>query len=378
VGHPAVSGGSPDVLVVGAGIVGACCAWAFSREGLKVTVVDRGGIGQGATAAGMGHIVVMDDSEPQFDLCRYSQVVWNELRPSAPADVEWVSCGTLWVANDEDEMAEATRKHSYFASRGVDTETLDEKALAEAEPNLRRGLPGGLLQIEDSAIYAPCAGRWLLGLSNAQVKLGAEVTEVRTGSVRLADGSEIAAGTIVLATGDAAPRFAPFLPIRPRKGHLAITDRYPGWLRYEVIELGYVKSASGESTESVACNVQPRATGQLLIGSSRQYGAATPEIDHAVLGKMLRRCIEYMPGLGALSVIRTWTGFRASTPDKLPVIGPHPDLRGIWLATGHEGLGITMAAGTARVLADAVLGRAPAIPLEPFLPQRFSAVPHHA
>jgi glycine/D-amino acid oxidase-like deaminating enzyme len=373
-----MSSGSPDVLVVGAGIVGACCAWAFSREGLKVAVVDRAGIGQGATAAGMGHIVVMDDSEPQFDLCRYSQVLWNELRPSAPLEVEWISCGTLWVANDEDEMGEAGRKHAYFATRGVDTEILDEKALADAEPNLRRGLPGGLIQTEDSAVYAPSVSRWLLGLSNAQVRLGAEVTEVRPGSVRLADGSEIAAGTIVLATGDTAPRFAPFLPIRPRKGHLAITDRYPGWLRYGVVELGYVKSASGESTESVACNVQPRATGQLLIGSSRQYGAATPEIDHAVLGQMLRRCIEYMPGLAALSVIRTWTGFRASTPDKLPVIGPHPDLRGVWLATGHEGLGITMAPGTARVLSDSVLGRAPAIPLEPFLPQRFSTVPHHA
>ena len=122
-----MSGNSPDVLVVGAGIVGACCAWAFSREGLKVTVVDRAGIGQGATAAGMGHIVVMDDSEPQFELCRYSQVLWNELRASAPAELEWVSCGTLWVANDQDEMGEAVRKHEYFAKRGVTAETLDEK-----------------------------------------------------------------------------------------------------------------------------------------------------------------------------------------------------------------------------------------------------------
>jgi glycine/D-amino acid oxidase-like deaminating enzyme len=373
-----MSGRSPDVLVVGAGIVGACCAWAFSREGLNVTVVDRAGIGQGATAAGMGHIVVMDDSEPQFELCRYSQVLWNELRPSAPEEAEWVSCGTLWVANDEDELREAARKRAYFESRGVQSEALDAKALAEAEPSLRPGLAGGLIQPEDSAIYAPSACRWLLSMSKADVRLGANVTDVRTGSMVFADGSRIAASTIVLATGDAVPRFVPFLPIRPRKGHLAITDRYPGRLNYQVVELGYVKSASGESEESVACNVQPRATGQLLIGSSRQYGVATQEIDHAILGKMLRRCIDYIPALAGLSVIRTWTGFRASTPDKLPVIGPHPEIPGVWLATGHEGLGITMAPGTARVLADAVLGRAPAIPLEPFLPQRFAPVSQHA
>jgi glycine/D-amino acid oxidase-like deaminating enzyme len=326
----------------------------------------------------MGHIVVMDDSEPQFELCRYSQVLWNELRPSAPADVEWVSCGTLWVANDEDELSEAARKRAYLASRGIPSETLDARALAQAEPNLRPGLSGGLIQPEDSAIYAPAACRWFLRTANAEVRLGAQVIDVRAGSVAFADGSTTAAGAIVLSTGDAVTRFASFLPIRPRKGHLAITDRYPGWLRYQVVELGYVKSASGESTESVACNVQPRATGQLLIGSSRQYGVSTPEIDHAMLSRMLQRCVEYMPGLAALSVIRTWTGFRASTPDKRPVIGPHPDIAGVWLATGHEGLGITMAPGTARLLADAVVGRTPAIPLEPFLPHRFSAVPHHA
>jgi glycine/D-amino acid oxidase-like deaminating enzyme len=373
-----MTAGAPDVLVVGAGIVGACCAWAFAREGLRVMVVDRAGIGQGATAAGMGHIIVMDDSEPQFQLCRYSQMLWNEIRPAMPDDAEWQDCGTLWMASDEDEMQEAARKHAYFSSHGVPSEILDSKALAAAEPHLREGLAGGLLQPADSAIYPPCAARWLLGSKNVDVRLGAVVTGVQKGSAGLADGSNIAAGHIVLAIGDAARLFAAFLPIRPRKGHLAITDRYPGWLRRDVIELGYVKSASGESPESVACNVLPRATGQLLIGSSRQYGVETAGIDHQILSEMLRRCVEYLPGLANLSVIRTWTGFRASTPDKLPIIGPHPGIPGVWLATGHEGLGITMAPGTARLLVDTALGRQPEIPLEPFLPVRFSPVSHHA
>ena len=85
-----------DVVVIGAGIVGAACADEFARRGMRVAVVDRDVVGSGATAAGMGHIVVMDDSEAQFALTRYSQQLWQALRPDLPG----VSAGTpqrQWV-----------------------------------------------------------------------------------------------------------------------------------------------------------------------------------------------------------------------------------------------------------------------------------------
>ena len=114
--------------------------------------------------------------------------------------------------------------------------------------------------------------------------------------------------------------------------------------------------------------MQPRKTGQVLIGSSRQCGAQSKEINPEILTRMLRRAVEYMPGIGALTAIRTWTGFRASTPDKLPLIGPWDGRE--WLATGHEGLGITTSLGTGRLLADLITGRTPPIPAEPYLPAR--------
>jgi glycine/D-amino acid oxidase-like deaminating enzyme len=87
---------------------------------------------------------------------------------------------------------------------------------------------------------------------------------------------------------------------------------------------------------------------------------------------MTDRALEYMPGLARLSALRTWTGFRAATSDKLPLIGPLPGYRNIYLATGHEGLGITTSLGTARILVDQVTGRASAIPRESYLPLRMS------
>jgi glycine/D-amino acid oxidase-like deaminating enzyme len=147
---------------------------------------------------------------------------------------------------------------------------------------------------------------------------------------------------------------------------LVITDRYPGFVHHQLVELGYLKSAHGHAGESVAFNAQPRATGQILLGSSRQYGAVDARVEQGILRRMLHRAIEYMPGLAQLSAIRAWTGFRPSTPDNLPWIGRAPGSERVWVAAGHEGLGITTSLGTGRLIADLVMGREPAIPPEPY------------
>ncbi len=366
-----------DVVIAGAGIVGACCAAEFARARLRVALIEPTVIGGGATAAGMGHLAVMDDSEAQFALCRYSQLLWRELSERLPADVEYLCCGALWVAADDEEMAEVRRKQIHYTERGVPVEVLDDRSLAEAEPHLRRGLAGGLLVKEDAVLYAPCAARFFVEEARkhgADVLLGRAVTQCGEGSVTLDDGTVLSAGAVVLSTGAAATTLVPDLPVIPRKGHLLITDRYPGFVRHQLIELGYLKSAHSLDADSVAFNAQPRATGQLLIGSSRQYGTMETAVDKQIMSAMLKRAIEYMPELVNLSALRGWTGFRAATPDKLPLIGLCPGFESVYLAIGHEGLGITMAPGTARLLADLVLQRESAILREPYSPERTYAV----
>src|ERR1700722_17686899 len=96
----------PDAIVVGAGIVGAACARELAGSGLRVTVCEAGVVGGGATAAGMGHLAVMDDSEAQFALTGYSQSLWRDVAPELPKDAEYLPCGSLWIAADDEEMAE--------------------------------------------------------------------------------------------------------------------------------------------------------------------------------------------------------------------------------------------------------------------------------
>lgn len=175
---------------------------------------------------------------------------------------------------------------------------------------------------------------------------------------------------MINATGVHAALLNPDLPIVPRKGHLLITDRYPSFIHHQLIELGYLKSAHKSSADSVAFNIQPRKTDQLLIGSSRQYGVNSPEIDSSILSRMLARAAQYIPSLSGISALRVWTGVRAATPDNLPLIGRCTGYRYVFAACGHEGLGITTSLATAKLLVDQFMSRSSAIPPEPFSVQR--------
>jgi glycine/D-amino acid oxidase-like deaminating enzyme len=280
--------------------------------------------------------------------------------------------GTLWVAADAQEMEEAARKAQRLRAVGVDCELLDARALAAAEPALRRGLAGALRVGGDGVVYAPDAAEWLVRCAVGKVAVEqARVQSIDARGVQLAGRGRCDAGAVVLAAGIEAAQLCPELPIRPKKGHLAITDRYPGMVRHQLVELGYVKSAHHTSGTSVAFNVQPRPTGQLLIGSSRQFDTVDAAVEPAILARMLGRNIDYLPTLANCNAIRTWTGFRAATPDSLPIIGAHPWRENLWLAVGHEGLGVTTAPGTARLLAAQFTGGTPPLDARPYAATRF-------
>lgn len=366
-----------DVIVLGAGIVGAACAMECAQAGMQVTIVEGHVVGGGATATGMGHIVVIDDSPTQLALTRYSQQLWNSIATQLPADVEYDKTGTIWVAANETEMQEVIRKHALYQEHELPVRILGQQELLHEEPNLCKDLMGGLLVTDDAVLYPPCAARFLLqsALDNRARLIEGTTVQAADGRVRLASGETLTAPRLVNALGASAKIVTPDLPIRPRKGHLVITDRAPGFVRHQLVELGYIRSAGSSTADSVAFNVQPRKTGQVLIGSSRQYDATDSGIDHPLLQQMLQQTLKYIPQIGQLPVLRAWTGFRAATPDKLPLIGPHPSDPTLFLATGHEGLGITTALATGKILRHIFAGSSVEIPIEPYLPARALSAP---
>jgi glycine/D-amino acid oxidase-like deaminating enzyme len=363
-----------DVVVIGAGIVGAACARECCVAGLRTAIVEAGEPGKATTSAGMGHVVAMDDSPAHLALTKYSRALWQSQSEMMPA-AEFEPRGTVWVAADDDEMAEVHARQRRYQLTDIEVEVLDVAALRAAEPKLRDGLAGGLLVKGDAICHPPAAAAFYL--ADAQ-KMGAELFLMRAltaanGRVTLGDGSVLEADRIVLAVG-AECDLLPALPIRKRKGHLLITAPRPGFVHHQVVELGYLKSAHREDADSVAFNVQPRPNGQIMIGASRQYGNEDPAIDEHIVAELMAKAWSYMPDLAGIEIVHRRTGFRAATPDKLPLIGPARGLaedESLWLAAGFEGLGITCAPGAARLVVDAILERESAIDRTPYLAARF-------
>jgi glycine/D-amino acid oxidase-like deaminating enzyme len=359
-----------DVLVIGAGIVGAACAQELAAAGLSVGVLERSDPGSGATAAGMGHILALDDSEAQIKLTAYARRLWHSFSPSDRT--EFRTTGTLWVAANEEEMGAIELRRDFYSKHGVDADVVDPDQLYEFEAALAPGFTGGMRIPADAVLYPPTATSELLDRafrSGAKLFRSA-VKRVGPHSVELVNGEIMDASQVVLAAGADATDLVPGLPLRKRKGHLAITDRLQRPLiRHQLIETGYLQSAHGSDQASVAFNLQPRSTGQLLIGSSRQF-ESNPEVELPIVDRMLKRAVAYVPALRHCVVTRIWTGFRAATPDGLPLIGPHPNVPGLILATGHEGLGITTSLATGKLVLQHITGTKAEIDPAPYLPER--------
>jgi glycine/D-amino acid oxidase-like deaminating enzyme len=366
-----------DAIIVGAGIAGSTCAYELAEAGLRVAIVEAGAPGAATTSAGMGHVVVMDDSAAQFALTRYSRSVWDEHGEMLnEVKTEYAARGTVWVASNDEEIATIYARHWIYEQAGVACEILDSKALSARVPSLRPGLPGGLFVRHDGVCEPPACSA--IFLAHAQTRganlIFGRAVSAANGVVLLEDGSRLEAGWIVLATGiDCA--LLPSLPIRKRKGHLIMTAPQPGFLAHQVVELGYLRSAHAVEEDSVAFNVQPRLNGQIMIGASRQYANDDPAPDRHILDQLLARAHAFMPALATIPTQSVRTGFRAATPDKLPFIGPTADPT-LYLLAGFEGLGITCTPGAARLLADRLLDRQPAIDPTPYLPSRFMAEDH--
>lgn len=362
-----------DLIVVGAGIVGASCAEAATAAGLKVCLVESHGIGGGTTAAGMGHLVCMTHDPAELALSRDSLQQWE--RFADHADAEFSRCGTLWVANSAEQASTIDTQVHQINAAGGSARAVDARELHLLEPMLAPGLSGGVLVSSEAVVYPPRVARCMV--ENAlehglHLCLGRTVRRLRSGGgVRLDDGTRLT-GPVLLATGCTTPRLLPQLPIRSRKGHLLITERHAS-LHHQVLEMGYADSAHGNAASSVAFNVQPRPTGQILIGSSREFGVLDMDVEPAMVRRMLERAFVFMPALRHALAIRAWTGMRPATPDGRPCLGAMPGYQDVWVAAGHEGLGVTTALGSARLMLDLILHRPTAIDPAPYAPSRFLA-----
>ncbi|MFC7404077.1 NAD(P)/FAD-dependent oxidoreductase [Georgenia alba] len=373
-----------DLLVVGAGIVGATTAYLAARAGLSVTVVDRGSPASGTSSHGEGNVLVSDkELGPELDLALYSNEVWRTELGEHAALWELEPKGGLVVAATEAGMTGLDDLTRVQREAGVLAERVEAADLRHHEPHLAQDLVGGAFYPQDAQLMPMLAVAHLLRLTR---DLGAQVLPHRPVTGLLRDGErvtgvrtptgDLSAGAVLNAAGPWSGEVAELagvdLPVAPRRGFVLVTEPVGPLVRHKVYAAEYVGDvASSDAGLQSSPVVEATPAGTILVGSSRERVGFDADVSVEALARMADAAVRLFPVLAGVAVMRHYHGFRPYCPDHLPVIGPDPRAPGLWHAAGHEGAGIGLAAGTAALLVEALTGGEPALDLAPFAPERF-------
>lgn len=374
---------APDVVVVGAGVVGAACAWYATQAGLRVTVVDRGPVAGGTTGAGEGNILVSDKPPgAELRLAQLSAGRWRDLADEI-GGFEYESKGGLVVAATGDSLAQLRTLADGQRAAGVEVEMVDAAGLAEYEPHLNPDLAGGAHYPQDAQVQPALAAARLLRAARAagaQLRSGLEVRALlrdgdRVTGVRTTDG-DLPAGAVINAAGTWGGEIARLagveVPVLPRRGFVLVTEPLPRIVRHKVYAAEYVSDvASGDADLQTSPVVEGTPAGPVLIGSSRERVGYDRTLSVPALRALAAKAVGLFPMLAGVAVMRAYRGFRPYCPDHLPVIGPDPRAPGLLHACGHEGAGIGLSAATGLLLSQVLTGREPDLDLTPFRPERF-------
>ncbi|SFI59652.1 NAD(P)/FAD-dependent oxidoreductase [Amycolatopsis sacchari] len=370
-----------DVVVVGAGMVGAACAHFCARAGLRVTVVDRGTVAGGTTSGGEGNVLVSDkEPGPELDLALLSVRLWRELGERFGAEaLELQPKGGVVVAQSPEAAAGLAKLAAAQRDSGVDARDVTPAELFELEPNLTREVTSGVFYPQDMQVQPMLAAARLL--RDATVLTGTEVLGFRRDSGGALTGVETSAGFlpaqwVINAAGTWGGEVATLagapVPVLPRRGFVLVTEPLPVVVRHKVYTADYVANvASGDEGLETSVVVEGTQAGTVLIGASRERVGFDRTFSLPVVRKLAAQAIGVFPFLADVGLLRSYLGFRPYCPDHLPVIGPDPRVPGLVHACGHEGAGIGLSAATGRLIAQVVSGEKPELDLHPFRPERF-------
>ena len=417
-----MSGGAGRVVVVGGGVVGAACAYYLAKAGRAVTVIDRAGFGRGCSHANCGYVCpshvlplavpgairstlktlfqrnsplkvrpgvavrnlgwflgfarryTMPKATAAGDAIRgllaSSRSLFDDLLRDERIECEWETKGLLFVFRSPAEMDHYAETDRFLRER-FDTPAarLSAAELAVLEPALKPGLAGAWHYKGDAHLRPDrLMGefRRVLGQLGVEIRENSPVTGFvqhngRATAVQTATG-DIAADDIVLATGAWAPALARQLgnsvPVLPGKGYSVTYERSAGGPTYPLI------------FEEDRVAVTPFQSG-LRIGSTMEFAGYDDRLDRSRLSLLTSAADRYLREPPTGVPVEEWWGWRPMTPDGLPLIGPTRALPNVWLAAGHNMLGLSMAPATGKLVAELVTGGRPHLDPAPYAATRF-------
>lgn len=376
------AGPSPDVIVIGAGLIGCSVAFELGRRGVSVLVLDRSGPAREATWAAGGMLSPLSEGlspgsfrELGLASLRLYRSFVGSIGEASGLPVEVVASGKLMVAFDPGVVGALWEAHSTpDIGEPGSVQRVSRAEVLEREPALSPDVQGGVLFPEEGQVDNRLLGRAACRAAEAvgaRVLGGSRVRAVRATDraiqgVELRDGTRVDAGAVVVAAGAWSGEIRGLprpLPVRPVRGQMVS------------LEMG---AASLETVvETPEAYLIPRPGGPLVVGSTMEEAGFAVETTEAAVAGLVSAARRALPDLADGPPLERWAGLRPGTPDGLPILGPDPEIEGLYYATGHFRNGILLAPVTAASLAASILrDETGPVDLGPFRPDRFpSSVP---
>lgn len=388
-----------EIIIVGGGIIGSAIAYFLSKRNVEVILLDKGELAGGTSSRCDGNILAID-KDPGFDsqMSLVSQQIIHELSQELDLPFEYRNPGSILVCESDEEMEAANKWVQSQQAAGLSFRMLDRGDIRQESRYFADDLYGGLECATDSTVnpYLLTYALFEQAKKNGvKAKFHTEVLSMEHrregGYVIRTNQGDFTAKQVVNAAGVWAPRIGSMLdldiPIEPRKGHLIVASRQQPVGMRKVMEFGYLISKFGGQRKvdpvtekyGVALVFEPTESQNFLIGSSREFVGFDTRVNMDVVRCMAKRALRFYPKLSDFNYIRTYTGLRPWTKDHLPIVSSVEHLPGYFIAAGHEGDGISLAAVTGQLMSELVTGQEKmVIAPEPLKYERFREVGLHA
>lgn len=405
-------------------MIGVCTAYFLAKSGAQVTVLERDDIAAGASYGNAGTIApghapinkpgrvrqalrsLFDPLSPLYiaprwdpalirwllDFSRHcsrshlehsmrvlgplghaTSALFEMLMATEQLDCHYRRQGYYEVYLDRQALDAVHHEISLLRAEGYQPEMLDGPALRLREPALKEHVCGGVFYPEAATVNPHCFVRELAKRAqryHASFRIGSQVAEIlvdgsRIRGVRLANGDTLDADTVVLATGahDAAlvNGLGYRLPLQPAKGYHR--DQIP-----RAGETPALREACVLAESSVFCTPMD---GFVRFAGTLEFSGVNHVIRRPRLEQLTRAASRYFDGVGEGQSVSEWCGLRPCLPDGLPAIGPLPRYQGLFVATGHAMMGLTLGPITGRLVAEWILQGRPSINIDALRPERF-------
>ena len=365
---------SPDVIIIGGGIIGLSLAHRLASEHLRVVVLDRREPGLEASWAAAGMLSAAPESPDDLalvPLAKRSFALYPDyvraIEESSGKVTNFRRDGALELFFGSSAETERDRTASSHRKLGLTSQVVSTAEACSIEPSLSKSaFAAAWLPDEFSVEPRALTAAALQAAKNcgADIRANVEVKKLLIEGSRCvgieSQSERFTAGHVVLAAGcfssgiGGAARLAPTQPVRGQMVSLRTVRNFPTHV---------VRSHKGY--------VVPRGNGLLVAGSTIEHVAFEKNVTAVGIGGILAAAIELIPELAGAAIEETWCGLRPDTPDHLPLIGPS-EFEGLWLATGHYRNGILLAPVSAEILGDWILRGTTDLDVEAYSPQRFT------